>query len=153
MITAMDGMLMRPTIGLFSRVVATQLQTHPKLLAAFHGNQGTQGFMPLEFLKTLLGLDEIYVGEGWLNTAAKGQTPNVTRIWGKNAALLYKAPVSQDTNSMTFGVTAQWGERISASYQDPHKGMRGSSIVRVGESVKELILANDLGYLFTNAVA
>lgn len=153
MITAMDSMLMRPNVAVFSRVVATQLQTHPKLLAAFHGNQGTSGFMPLEFLQTLLGLDEIVVGEGFVNTAKKGQTPTLARIWGKSAALLYRAPVSQSTNSMTFGITAQWGDRLSATYQDPKKGMRGSAIVRVGESVKELVLANDLGYLFQNAVA
>lgn len=153
MTTVMDGMLMRPNVAVFSRPVATQLQTHPKLLAAFHGNQGSYGFMPLEFLKTLLGLDEILVGEGWVNTAAKGQTPNVTRIWGKSAALLYRSSVSVDTNSMSFGITAQWGDRLSATYQEPKKGMRGATIVRVGESVKELVLANDLGYLFSAAVA
>jgi hypothetical protein len=153
MITAMDGMLMRPNVAVFSRPVATQLQTHPKLLAAFHGNQGQFGFMPLDFLKTLLGLDEILVGEGWVNTAAKGQTPTVTRIWGKSAALLYRSNVSVDTNSMSFGITAQWGDRLAATYQEPRKGLRGSTIVRVGESVKELVLANDLGYLFSAAVA
>jgi hypothetical protein len=88
-----------------------------------------------------------------VNTAKKGQTPNLVRVWGKNAALLYKAPVSVSTDSMTFGITAQWGERLTASYQDPKKGMRGSTIVRVGEAVKELVLANDLGYFFQNAVA
>jgi hypothetical protein len=153
LITAMDSMLMRPNKLVISRIVATQLQTHPKLLAAFHGNQGQSGFMPLSFLQTLLGLDDILVGEGFVNTAVKGQTPVISRIWGKSAALIYSSSVSVDTNSMSFGITAQWGDRLSATYQEPKKGLRGSTIVRVGESVKELILANDLGYLFTNAVA
>jgi hypothetical protein len=31
--------------------------------------------------------------------------------------------------------------------------MRGGELVRSGESVKEVIAANDLGYFFENAVA
>ncbi len=37
--------------------------------------------------------------------------------------------------------------------EDPDIGLRGGVRVRVGESVKELIVANDLGYYFENAVA
>jgi hypothetical protein len=150
---AMDTMLMRPNQLVIGRAVATVLQLHPKLVQAFHGNNGQFGKVPTSFLADYFEVDEVLVGEGWVNTAQKGQAPSLARVWGKNAALLYKAPVTADTHSMTFGITAQWGERISATYQDPKKGMRGSTIVRVGESVKELSLANDLGYFFQNAVA
>jgi hypothetical protein len=152
-ITAMDGMLVRPNQLVVGRPVATKLQTHPKIVQAFHGNNGAYGLAPLEFIASMLGLDEVVVGESWYNTAKKGQTVSTARLWGKHAALLYKSGVSVNTESMSFGITAQWGERISATYQDPKIGMRGSSIVRVGESVQELILANDLGYFFQNAVA
>jgi hypothetical protein len=152
-ITAMDGMLVRPNQLVVGRPVATKLQTHPKIVQAFHGNNGAYGLAPLEFIAQMLGLDEVLVGESWYNTAKKGQTVTTARLWGKHAALLYKSTVSASTNSMSFGITAQWGERISATYQDPKIGSRGSTIVRVAESVGELILANDLGYFFQNAVA
>ena len=152
-LTAMDGMLVRPNQLVLGRPVATKLQTHPKIVQAFHGNNGAYGLAPLEFIASMLGLDEVIVGESWFNTAKKGQTINTARLWGKHAALLYKSPVSISTNSMSFGVTAQWGDRLTATYQEPKIGLRGSTVVRVGESVQELVLANDLGYFFQNAVA
>lgn len=152
-ITAMDGMLVRPNQLVVGRPVATKLQTHPKIVQAFHGNNGAYGLAPLDFIASMLGLDEVVVGESWYNTAKKGQTISTSRLWGKHAALLFKSPVSVSTDSMSFGVTAQWGDRLTATYQDPKKGMRGATIVRVGESVQELVLANDLGYFFQNAVA
>jgi hypothetical protein len=150
---ALDTMLMRANQLVIGRAVATILQLHPKIVQAYHGNNGQYGKVPTSFLAEYFEMDEVLIGEGWVNTAKKGQAPTLTRVWGKHAALLYKAPVTVDTNTMTFGVTAQWGERLTATYQDPKKGMRGSTVARVGESVQELVLANDLGYFFQNAVA
>ncbi len=144
---------MRPTQLVLGRVVATKVLTHPKVVQAWHGNNGAYGVAPASFLAELLGLDQVVIGESWVNTAKKGQTVSQARLWGKFAALLYKAPVSSTSSAPSFGITAQWGDRLTASYQDPKKGMRGSTVVRVGESVKELVMASDLGYLFSTAVA
>ncbi|EHF7717022.1 phage capsid protein, partial [Salmonella enterica] len=54
---------------------------------------------------------------------------------------------------VTFGFTAQFGSRVSGSIPDPDMGMRGGQRVRVGESVRELIVAQDCGYFFQNAVS
>lgn len=54
---------------------------------------------------------------------------------------------------MTFGFTAQSGSRVANSIADPDIGMRGGQRVRVGESVRELIVAGDCGYFFQNAVS
>ena len=54
---------------------------------------------------------------------------------------------------MTYGITGQWGERIAGTRVDPEIGLKGGVRVRVGEEVKEVVLANDLGYFFQNAVA
>lgn len=150
---AMDTMLMRPNQLVIGRAVYSSLRRNPNIVKAFNQNLGDKGVVPMSFLTEYLELDEILVGEGWVNTAKKGQTPNLVRVWGKSAALLYKKTVSMSTQSMSFGITAQWGSRIAGTYFDEKKGMRGSDIVRVGESVKEVILATDLGYLFQSAVA
>jgi hypothetical protein len=107
----------------------------------------------LDFLTSILELDQIVVGEAWVNTAKKGQTGTFSRLWGSHASLLYVNPISANTRSMTFGVTAQWGDRIAGTHEDPNLGLKGGIRVRVGEEVKELVLANDLGYLFQNAVS
>jgi len=134
-LTAMDGMLVRPNIGVIGRAVYTKLRMHPKVVAAAFAQGGN--------------------AEGWVNTAKKGQTATLARVWGKDAAFLYQNPLTQsaDNSQVTFGFTAEWGGRVAGSFEDNDIGLRGGVRVRVGESLKELVVANDVGYLFKAAVA
>lgn len=151
--TAMDGMLVRPNILVVGRAVFTKLIMHPKIVKAFHGNSGDSGVVSRQFLAQLFELDDVIVGEGWYNTAKPGQTASLARLWGKHAALLYRNPLATTQRGVTFGITAQWGGRIAGTRPDPDIGLRGGTRIRVGESVKELVLASDTGYFFQNAVA
>jgi hypothetical protein len=150
---AMDSMIVRPNTLVLGRRVATMLRRNPSIVKSYNGTLGDQGKVPMQFLKDLLEVENILVGEAWVNTQKKGQTGAFSRLWGNHAALLYVNPVSQNTKSMTFGITAQWGERIAGTRPDPDCGLKGGTRVRVGEEVQELILANDLGYFFQNAIA
>lgn len=157
-LTAMDGMLIRPNKAVMGRAVYTKLRMHPKVVAAVFsqgGNAAQGGLVSQQAIADLLELEELIVGEGWYNTAKKGQTASIARVWGKHFSLYYQAPVLASVEgTMTFGFTAEWGQRIAGTIDnDPDIGLRGGTRVRVGESVKELIVANDVGYLFTNAVA
>lgn len=157
-LTTMDGMLIRPNKMVVGRAVYTKLRMHPKVVAAVFklgGNAETGGIVALQAIADTLELEEIIVGEGWMNTAKKGQPVSVQRIWGKNALLFYQNPVlASPQGVMTFGFTAQWGARIAGVIeQDSDIGLRGGTRVRVGESVTEVITASDTGYLFQNAVA
>jgi hypothetical protein len=152
-LAAMDGMIMRPTIGVLGRLTATKLRTHPKMCKAIFGNNTDAGIVPLRAVADLLELDDIYVGDAWLNTAAPGQAATPVRAWGKHAAFLVRNKQADTKAGITFGFTAQWGPRVAGTIEDPDIGLRGGQRVRAGESVKELVTANDLGYLFTNAVA
>jgi hypothetical protein len=149
---AMDGMLMRPNVLVLGRRTATLLRRNPFVVKAFHGNLGDTGTVPLAFLQDYLELTKIVVGQAWSNGAKKGQAVNMSRLWGPHAALLYTNPVSANTRSMTFGITAQFGTRIAGTRPDGDIGLKGGIRVRTGEEMKELILANDLGYFFQNAV-
>lgn len=151
--TAFDAMVMRPNIGVLGQAVATKLQMHPKICKAVFGNNTDAGIVPIAALARLLGLDDIYVGGGWINTAAPGQAASLSRAWGKYAAFLYRNMEADTAGGITFGFTAQWGPQIAGTIQDPDIGLRGGVRVRAGESVKELVTANDLGYLFSAAVA
>lgn len=151
---ALDTVIVRPNVLVLGRSVLTALLVHPKVVSAALGNSGVSGVASKGFLANLFELDEVVVGEGYYNSAKPGQTPTLVRLWGKHAAFIYRNPlIATTTDQVSFGITAQWGTRISGRLIDPDVGMRGGVRVRVGESVKELLLANDVAYFFQNAIA
>lgn len=160
--TAVDGMLMRPNTMVIGRQVWSKLRVHPKITAALAPssvgntpNSSANGAPAnTQAVAQLLELDNIYVGDAWYNSAKPGQTSSLTRLWGKNAALIHQNPAaSARGNIITFGFTAQWGSRVAGRIEEPRIGLRGGNRVRAGESVRELVTASDVGYFFQNAVA
>ena len=150
---AFDSMVMRPNIGVIGRPVYTKLATHPAIVKAVHGNSGDSGVATAQQIASLLELDALYVGESWYNSAKPGQSASLARLWGKHAAFIYRDSLANTRSGTTFGFTAQFGDRIASQWEDRNIGARGGMRVRTGESVKELVTANDLGYLFIDAVA
>lgn len=153
---ALDTMVMRPNIGVLGRATWTKLRQHPRVVEAIRGTGAglnAQGVVARRAVADLLELEDVFVGESFLNTAKKGQTASLARVWGKHAAFIYRDSLADAQSGTTFGFTGQWGSRIAGSEYDSSIGMRGGQRVRVGESLKELITANDLGYFFQNAVA
>lgn len=150
---ALDSLIMRPNIAIWGRATATALRRHPSVVRAYNGNTGSDGMVPLAFLKDLLELEDIYVGSGWVNTAKPGKQAQLERAWGGHAAFIYRNKLATTRGGITWGMTAQFGNRVSGTIPDPDMGLRGGQRVRVGESVKELVVAKDVGYFFQNAVA
>lgn len=149
----LDSMVMRPNIGVMGRLTATKIRMHPKVCKAIFGNNTDAGMVPLRALADQLELDDIYVGDAWVDTAAPGQPASLQRAWGKHAAFLYRDMAADTQGGITFGYTAQWGGKVAGTIEDSDIGLRGGVRVRNGESVAELVTANDLGFLFENAVA
>lgn len=149
----LDACIMRPNVAVIGRAAFTKLAQHPLIVKAYHGTSGESGIVPRAFIATLFELEDVLVGEGFVNIAKKGQAPNLVRVWGKHCALIHRNKSADTQRGVTFGFTAQWGSRIAGSEYDRNIGMRGGQIVRVGESVRELIMANDLGYLIEDVVA
>ena len=160
-LSAFDGMLIRPNVGVLGRAVWTKLRMHPKVVAAVlnagNGNGGASaaGVVARRAVADLLELEEIYVGESFHNSAKKGQAASYARLWGKHAAFLHINRSVRDPRGAlpTFAFTAQWGERVAGTIDEPKVGLQGSQRVRVGEQVKELITFQEAGYFFQNAVA
>jgi len=152
-LAAMDGMIMRPNKLVLGQAVWTKLRQHPKVVQGILGNTNNAGVVTREQVAALLELDEILVGQAWVNSAKKGQTASLARAWGKVAVLFYQNPAITPDQGISYGYTAQWGDRIAGSWDDKDIGMRGGVRARVGESVKELIPAGDLGYIFLTAIA
>ena len=152
---ALDAMPMRPNVGVFSRETWNKLRQHADIVSAVLANSGTKGLASLQAVADLFELDEILIGGAWYNSAGPTATGTLTRarVWGKHAAFLLRDESALSRKGITFGGTAQFGARVAASEFVPRAGLKGSHAVWTGESVNEVIMASDTGYLFTDAVA
>lgn len=150
---ALDVPLQRPNIFVLGNDTWRLLRQHPQIVSSILGNSGQQGTITRQQLAELLEVEEVLVGQGWVNTAKPGQTPSFVRVWGKHAALLNRNRFANTQSGATFGFTAQYQGRVAGQLPNPRMGLRGGVEVIVGETVKELIIAKDLGYFFEDAVA
>lgn len=150
---AADSMVMRPNNAVMGRGAWTSLRTNPSVLRALTPSGASDGYANKRAVADLLELDDIIIGEGWINSAKPGQPAVRQRAWGNHCLLFYKAPLADSVSATpTFGWTAQFGTRVSGSIPEPKVGLRGSTRVRSGESVKEVISAPELGYFFEDVV-
>lgn len=151
---AKNGMIMRPNIGVMGLSTWSKFRMNPKIIAALSASGTDKGLANKRAVCDLFELDDIIVGEGWVNIAKPGQAPSRVRVWGNHCALLRREATASSIGSVpTFGWTAQYGTRVAGDIPEPKVGLRGGVRVRAGESVEEVISAPSLGYLFTNAVA
>lgn len=152
-LNALDVPITRPNVLTFGRVTWTKLRQHPRMVTAILGNQVNAGAVTREQVAAFFEVDQVLVGAGFVNTARRGQAAVMSRVWGKHAAALFISRDAADADQPTFGFTAEFGDRIAGDMNEPKLGLRGSTIIRVGESVKEVISASASGYYFENAVA
>lgn len=153
LLTALDVPVMRPNTIVMGQAVWTKLRQHPRLIQAANASAQTGGAITRQDLADLLEVKSVLIGSGFANTAARGQTPTFSRVWGKHAALLYVSEDQANADQPTFGFTGQFATRIAGTFDETQKGLRGGQRVRVGESVLEVIASQEAGYFFQNAVA
>jgi hypothetical protein len=151
--SALDVPLFRPNLLTFGQATWTKLRQHPKMVQAILGTAQGSGAVTRQQVADFFEVKKVVVGAGFVNNARKGQAPVNSRVWGKHAAALYIDPVAAQVGQPTFGWTAMWGSKVAGDIPAPLVGLRGGVRVRSGESVKEVITANILGYFFQNAVA
>ncbi|WP_041794656.1 major capsid protein [Pararhodospirillum photometricum] len=149
----MDGMIYRPNVMVFGRRAFTKFARHPAVVKAINHTSGDSGFVRQQDVAALFELDRVLVGEAFVNIARKGQTPELQRAWGPHIALYFLDDLGGPSESPSFGFTAQFGARLAGQWPDKNIGMRGGTVVRVGESVEEVIAAPSLGYFIENAIA
>lgn len=156
-LTAFDSMIMRPNKMVLGQAVWTKLRTHPKIVEAVKGTGAgvnAQGIVSRQQVADLLELQEILVGEAFVNTAKKGATAAYARGWGKFAAAIYTEPVASSESATTFGFTAESGGGLRVrDWFDPKRGVDGGQVVQVVDTVKEVLPAQDLGFLWSAVVA
>jgi len=149
----LDVPIYRPNIAVFGQASWTKTRRHPKLVQAIKGTNQGAGMVSRQEFADFFELQDVYVGAGFVNTAKRGQTVANSRVWGKHIAFLYRDRSAGPQAGVTYGFTAQWGGRIAGNLTEQKRGLTGGEIIRVGERVKEVIAAPDMGYFIQNAVA
>jgi len=149
-------LIMRPNTISLSRDTWTVLSSHPHLVNAIKGNVTGRGIIsPEDFVRLFSGegIKRLLIGESFVNTARRGQTEVISRVWGKSIQFHYTNPqVRPEQGGMTWGFTAQYGTRIGGKWPDKDVGLEGGVVVRIGERVTEQVVAKDVGYLLQNVV-
>jgi hypothetical protein len=146
-----------PNTMTMGRAVWSKLSSHPKVVNAVKGNLTNAGIITKDQFRELFsdyGITKVLVGDAFYNTARPGQAASLARAWGKHISLTYNNPIANPQGGgITFGFTAQYGTKIAGRIEDKNIGLQGGVNIRVGERVKELVVAKDTGYFIQNAVA
>ncbi|MBX9700914.1 MAG: capsid protein [Acetobacteraceae bacterium] len=153
LLVALDVPIFRPNVVVMGQAVWTKVRQHPRLIQAANASAQTGGAITRQQLADLLEVRQVLVGAGFVNSARRGQTASYARVWGKSCAMLYVSPDMADADQPTWGFTAQFGDKVAGSIDEPKAGLRGGVRVRSGESVLEVVSSIEAGYLFSAAVA
>jgi hypothetical protein len=154
----LDACLMRPNHMAIGRAAFSALSKNPYILKAVNRTSGDAGIASRKSIADLFELKDIYVGEGWANTAKKGQTATMSRLWGKHCLLFYKDETVRSVEGITFGFTAHYtkegeGGKIAGQKVREKTGLTGGVDIWAGEIVKEVVIAPDLGYFIQDCAA
>ncbi|GLX85060.1 hypothetical protein tloyanaT_13120 [Thalassotalea loyana] len=149
---AIETPIVAPNVMVLSRKEALELRRNPSVVKSFNGTLGDDGLVPMEWIRQQLELDQIIIGSARYNTSNKGQPVNLGKLWTGGAALIHLKPAAQVQDDVTFCLTAEWGSKVAGSFEDESIGLRGGQRVRVGESIRELILAADAGYYLDSVI-
>jgi hypothetical protein len=148
-------LIFRPNTMVMSRDTWSILSSHPHIVNAVRGQTTIRGIVSVEEFIRLFsgeGLKNLYIGESFVNMARPGQVANIKRVWGGSIAMLYIDPSARPESGATWGMTAQFGTRVAFSWEDRDVGIKGGTVVRVGEQVSEFVCAPDVGFLLSNVV-
>lgn len=152
-LAALNVPLVRPNIATVGAEAWGKIRVHPQIVSAVLGNPGDKGVITQEQFAKLFELKALYVGVSRINTAKKGQTVTIQDIWGKSLLLSVRDVAGDMSTINNFAVTAQYGDKVAGKIVDEKMGLKGGYYIKGGESVKEVIQANDLGYLFTTIIS
>lgn len=121
--------------------------------AARSANTSGEGRLSMNEVKDLLEIENIIIGQAMVNTAKPGQAAAPARAWSTHAALIYAERVVKSTKVFTFASTFRLTGKQTFVIPDPHIGLQGGEIIKVGERLKEQVVAKAAGWLFRNAIA
>ena len=117
------------------------------------GSTNASGQVTKEQLASYLGIEKILVGQSKVNTQKRNLEPDLQAAWGNFIAVIYQNnSATPELGGVTFGMTAEYGQRIAGPISVNNMGVRGGTKYRVAESVGEIITAPDAGCLLQEVI-
>lgn len=151
--TALTTPLMRPNTLVFGQTAWSTLRQHPDILNAVIRSGADRGLATKGEVASLFEVNEIFVGDAFINTATKGQTATFSRVWGDSMAAIHLNRNANTSRGVTFCMSPTWQGRQAGTIQDPDIGAQGGVRVRVLEFVDEVVTAGDAGYFIDDVTA
>jgi hypothetical protein len=151
--TVPDDSGKRPNTLWMGQPVWAALLTNSKLLDRLYGSMATRSIPKASELANLLGIETILVGRAISRTVGGV----VTKLWGKNAGLVYVAP-APGKRVQSFGYTVEQTVFGNASekvikFRDEKMGASGGDWVKRSSFYTPTVTGKTSGSLFYNAVA
>lgn len=147
---ALDACVVRPNTMVIGRPAFSVLARHPQIVSACLRNPGQAGIARRQDIADLFELEEVLVGEAYVNNARKGQAAVLSRCWGKHISLIYRNRQAAPQRDVTFGMTVPFGQPVAGAWETKEIGLRGGTKVRAGESLAEVITCSDAAYFLQN---
>lgn len=152
MLEYLETPLVRPNTAVFGQAAWTKFRTNPSIVKAAHGNDGDAGAATRQAVMDLFELQNLLVGDAFVNIAKPGRAAQINRTWGNNIALLHIAEMFDGEDEiLTWGFTPQFGGWVTGEREVAGIGLRGGTEVKVGETVGEVVSAKGAGFFIENA--
>jgi hypothetical protein len=108
-----------------------------------------KGVVTADLLASIFEVDRVIVAESLYNTAKKGQTVSLSRVWGKDCLLAFVSP-RPGLKQVSLGFIMQQRAFQTEKYREEKIK---SDVIRVSHIVDEKLVAAACGYLIKSAVA
>ena len=125
------------------------LQRHPDLVAAFHFvSEGAVA--SAEQIARFFGFKSLSIGEARINTAIKGQSPVLSRIWG-DSMLVFRKPDAPSPRKAALAYTFSVGDRqVITERHNMIGGGTGGEFVKVTMNYDVKLISSAAGFLISN---
>lgn len=125
------------------------LQRHPDLTAAFHFvSEGAVA--SADQIARFFGFKSLSIGEARINTAAKGQPPVLSRIWG-DSMLVFRKPDAPAPRKAALAYTFSVGDRqVITERHNMIGGGTGGEFVKVTMNYDVKLISASAGFLISN---
>jgi len=156
--TIPDGSGRRPNCLWLGQQVWAALIQNTNIKNRIFGTTGPQPIPTADQIRSLIGVEKLLIGRAVSATAGtSGKQGTVTKLWGKNAGLLY-VPPSVGKRVPAFGYTVEQTVFGGASeavirVRDEMMGASGGQIIKRSSFYTPVALFPEAGFLFYNAIA
>ena len=129
-------------LGLVDQIIDRIKYTHPEVV---------RGEVSAVLLAQAFGVEKVLVGKGLYNSAKKGQTASMSRLWDKEYAMLCVTNDDGDIETPCIGRTFRWGAddpgNVIESYREEQVR---SDIIRARQFTDEELINTNAAYLLSN---